>query len=543
MRFSICLIEPEGYKFSHFLYDLCKYFCFTIEANGHECCMVKNRFYSDRINVILGAHNLTDPAIVEQLKRAGKYVIVQSEVLREGGIVGWPDQKSFTTVYLPILRQACAVWDGIESNQIQLQKLGIAAERVPRFGYLPAMEEIVHKKNKDIDFLYYGSLTPHRKKLIDELKALGGNVVSIFDEAAIFRNDYIARTRIHLAPNQAPGISIISPRILYLLNNRSIVVVERCQNQDWIEPCYPSTDAGEWAKLCLETLQHPQLDQLADEYFERYKKLNMAPLFKPLLDKLNTDQKASSQKSSEEVDIEARLNLIDLYKGQKQYEPAIALAKETLKVAPHNVNVLTTCGLLLLDTGDLTGAERVWKELPSSASVTHLGVKALLIGLIQRRSAIISPDTLLTAVDAAQQAQDWPQVITLLKLLLGRVEPGQAVMAELWNRLGTAYYHSNNLPEALIAFEQGLQLNPKNVDLLNNLANLYHGQGQYDQATAFINRILTINPDEVNTLLLLGNCAIELAQFKTALMAFQRVQKLAPETEGVEQVITQLEAM
>jgi glycosyltransferase involved in cell wall biosynthesis len=286
MRFSICLFEPEGYKYSHFLYDGCKYMCYTIEALGYDCCIVKNRLYSDRINIILGAHNLKDHGILEQTKKAGKYIIFQSEVLREGGIAGWQDQASFHSIYVPLMRQATAVWDGMESNQIQLRKLGIVAELVPRVGYLPALEEIAHKKNKDIDFLYYGSITAHRKKLIDEIRAQGGNVVTIFDEAAIFRNDYIARTRVHLAPNQGPGINHISSRILYLLNNRAVVVVERCHKQEWIEHCFPSSDADQWAALCMKTLQSSDLDQLADAYFENYKKLNMAHLFQPLLDKL-----------------------------------------------------------------------------------------------------------------------------------------------------------------------------------------------------------------------------------------------------------------
>jgi len=289
MRFSICVIEPEGYKYSHFLYDLCKYLCFTIEANGHECCMVKNKYYFDRINIILGAHNLKDPDNLKQIKRAGKFVILQSEVLREGGIAGWPDQPTFHTIYVPLMQQACAVWHGLESNEEHFQKLGIQAERLPRFGYLPELEEIVHKGKKDIDFLYYGSMTPYRAKLINELKIRGGNVVTIFDEAALFRNDYIARTHVHLAPNQGPGINHITAKTLYLLNNRSVVVVERCHKQEWIEHCFPSADAGEWADLCMETLRRPDLDQLAEEYFNHYKKLNMANLFMPLLDKLRLD--------------------------------------------------------------------------------------------------------------------------------------------------------------------------------------------------------------------------------------------------------------
>src|ERR1700690_652583 len=287
MLFSMCVIEPEGYKYSHFLYDVCKYFCYTIEAAGHDCCMVKNYLYTDRINVVMGAHNITDPAMVDRIRRVGKYVIVQSEVLREGGIAGWANQTSFNTIYLPLMRNALAVWDAFEPNEIHLLKLGIKPEKdLTRFGYLRAMEEITPKKNKDIDFLYYGSLTPHRKKLLEELKALGGNVVSIFDEAAIFRNDMIARTRVHLAPNPADGITNITSKVLYLLNNRSIVVVERCFNQAWVEHCFLSANTEKWADLCMETIRRQDLDQLADECFEQYKKLDMVHLINPLVEKL-----------------------------------------------------------------------------------------------------------------------------------------------------------------------------------------------------------------------------------------------------------------
>ena len=286
MRFSVCLIAPETYKYSHFLYDTCKYYCYTIEAAGHECCMVRNHLYSDRINIIIGAHNITDPASVEQIRNAGKYVVLQSEVLTEDSIAGWPVQESYAKIYLPLLRRADAVWDSLESNQRQLKKFGIDADLHSRVGYLSAMEEITHKKNKDIDFLYYGSVTPHRKKLLDELQKRGGKIVCVFDEAAIFRNDLIARARVNLAPNQAPRVDHLSSRVLYLLNNRAIVVAERCYNQDWVEHCFLSASTEEWADVCMETIRRPDLDQLAEKYFEQYKKLDVVHLIKPLIEKL-----------------------------------------------------------------------------------------------------------------------------------------------------------------------------------------------------------------------------------------------------------------
>ena len=153
-------------------------------------------------------------------------------------------------------------------------------------GYHPAMEEILPKPNKDIDFLFCGSITPHRKKLIDELGARGGKVVTIFDDAAMYRNDLIARTRVNLAPNQGPGMNHFGgSRVLYLVNNRSIVVVERCHDQAMYEHCFPSADTEQWVDLCMETLRRPDLTQITEEYYERFKKIRMVDFIEPLLEK------------------------------------------------------------------------------------------------------------------------------------------------------------------------------------------------------------------------------------------------------------------
>jgi hypothetical protein len=78
MRFSIFVIEPEGYKYTHFLYDTCKYLCYGIESAGYDCCILRNKLSSDRINIIIGAHTLTDPAVFSQIKQAGKLRKIRS---------------------------------------------------------------------------------------------------------------------------------------------------------------------------------------------------------------------------------------------------------------------------------------------------------------------------------------------------------------------------------------------------------------------------------------------------------------------------------
>lgn len=283
MRFSICLFDYEG-SFAHFLYDICKYICFGIESAGHDCCILKNRLDADRINILIGSHRLTDPGLVEKIKNAGKYILFQTEIITGDSINNWPVQKAFRDVQMPLMRNATSIWTGAVSKA-RLQEMGIDSD-IFIMGYHPAMEEIRPKRNKDIDFSFLGSITPHRRKLIDELSARGGKVVTIFDDAAMYRNDLIARTRVNLAPNQGPGMNHFGgSRVLYLVNNRSIVVVERCHDQVMFEHCFPFADTEQWADLCMETLRRPDLTQITEEYYERFKKIRMVDFIEPLLDK------------------------------------------------------------------------------------------------------------------------------------------------------------------------------------------------------------------------------------------------------------------
>jgi len=303
MQFAICVMEPEGFRYAHFLYDICKYLCFGIESAGYKCSIQRNKLSPDCTNIIVGAHNLTIPAVVETIKQTGNYILLQSEIITGDSINNWPSQKSFADVYLPLMRQAQAVWTGVETNVSELKKLNVEAGLI-LIGYHPQMEEIHHKKNKDIDFLFCGSITPHRKKLLDALTKYGSNVVTMFDDAAIYRNDLIARARINLAPNQGPEMNHLGySRVSYLLNNRALVVVERCYDQAMYEHCFPWAETEQWVDLCMETLRRPDLDLITEEYYERFKKIRMVDFIAPLLDKfISKYGSCSSVKTSMQAD-------------------------------------------------------------------------------------------------------------------------------------------------------------------------------------------------------------------------------------------------
>ncbi len=239
--------------------------------------------------------------------------------------------------------------------------------------------------------------------------------------------------------------------------------------------------------------------------------------------------------------LQAQLFLIDLYRAEKRFPDAIRHAKAALEIDAEDTDVLVSYGLLMLDLDDVDGAEMAWQRL-ADAPRDHPGVIALMTGLLARGSQRVRPSAVLAEVEAAQRAEDWTRAISLLKSVLAANGGSPQEKAALWNRLGLSHFRAGNPAEAAVAFEEGLNLAPDDVDILNNLAEMYLQQEQSDRATAFINRALKVNPNDTGTLMLLGNAAIQLGDLDTAQMAFQRVQSVAPETEGVDAVLHELSA-
>lgn len=286
MKFNITVIDPKGFPWTHFLFDGCKFFCHALEELGHDCSIRLNNLEPSRLNILVGGHHLASPEHVLQIAGAGDYIVYQSEIIREDTVNLSSDRQQFERVYLPLLQRARSVWEGTPLNVPILESLGCRTQTYVG-GYVQAMEEIVHKRTKDIDFLFFGSLTPHRKEILGELEARGHSLVSVFDLHPFYRNDLIARTKVPLAPRQSTAMNHLPyGRICYLLNNRLPVVVEQCVDQGWLEDCFFWADTDAWVDLCIETLRRPDLKEATEEKYERFRSMRFADQIARLLDEL-----------------------------------------------------------------------------------------------------------------------------------------------------------------------------------------------------------------------------------------------------------------
>jgi len=117
------------------------------------------------------------------------------------------------------------VWEYSQTNLRQLESLGVPRRRFCGIGYVPELERIVPQP-EDIDVLFYGAENERRKRVLDELREAGVNVVSAFGVYGSERDALIARSRIVLNMHFYESRVFEIVRVAYLLANRRFVVSE-----------------------------------------------------------------------------------------------------------------------------------------------------------------------------------------------------------------------------------------------------------------------------------------------------------------------------
>ena len=155
--------------------------------------------------------------------------------------------------------------------------------------------------------------------------------------------------------------------------------------------------------------------------------------------------------------------------AQKEYPAAIEAFKEVLQIEPSAVEALSYLVNTMLLTGDISAAEEyLSKHIKAYPQQEH----ALeLQGTVSLDSE--NPDAAIESYRAALT-----------------INP-QRLSAQI--NLGRALQKTGNLLGALKAYEDGLQLSPKNVSLLNRTAQLLDAMKRYQDAADMYRAVLTID--------------------------------------------------
>ena len=159
--------------------------------------------------------------------------------------------------------------------------------------------------------------------------------------------------------------------------------------------------------------------------------------------------------------------------ASKEYPAAITAFEEVLQLEPSAVEALSYLVNTMLVTGEVSGAEAyLLKHIEAYPQQVH--------PLELQGSVYLSSGDFDAAIESYRAA------------LLIDPQRGSAQVA-----LGRALQAKGDLLAALKAYDDGLQLSPKSVDLLTLKAGLLEALKRYQDAVDAYNAVLAINEDEV----------------------------------------------
>jgi hypothetical protein len=221
--YQVTLIRPPGDTAVQALRGTAEAIFHAMRRLGHRVRIDENSVLEDGVNIVLGAH-LLDSAAAAALP--ADTIIVNTEPL--------DPPSAHNEALLPFLTRY-RVWEYEPRNVERLARLGNHRVRVIRAGWLPELERVVHRADKDIDVLFYGELSPHRRAVLERLETAGRRVVWLRSVYGAERDTWIARAKLVLNLHYRPGAPFEIGRVAYLLSNRCAVVCEADRIED-IEP-------------------------------------------------------------------------------------------------------------------------------------------------------------------------------------------------------------------------------------------------------------------------------------------------------------------
>lgn len=271
LTYQIVIIRPMGYRHSDAFREIAITLRYGIENLGYNVVITENEFSVDHMNIILGSHLITAD-LIDKIPLSS--IIYNLEQF---------DSKSMLNAAILPLFKRFTVWDYSKRNIERFRELGCKNPLyyVP-IGYVPELTCIKSFSPQDIDVLFYGSMNARRRKILEELKQRGLNVVALFGVYGEKRDAVIARAKviINIHFYEASIVEIV--RISYLLANRKAVVAECSEDSEFAEDLKTAVALAPYDKLvatCIELVSNEEKRHLLEkngfEYFTLKNEVNI----------------------------------------------------------------------------------------------------------------------------------------------------------------------------------------------------------------------------------------------------------------------------
>jgi hypothetical protein len=185
---------------------------------------MRNTIKPGRINIVMGSMIFLpdDGKAINDLRKY-PYIGYQLEQLdADHGLAA----RNLT--YYRFLEAAAHIWDysPVGMRFLSRTRLRDKISFLPP-AYHPSLEKVRPAEERDIDVLFYGSLSERRMRVVRQLKAAGVNVIALFGVYGEALHGYIRRSKIVLNMHGTSEMAILETvRLSFLLANRCFVISE-----------------------------------------------------------------------------------------------------------------------------------------------------------------------------------------------------------------------------------------------------------------------------------------------------------------------------
>jgi hypothetical protein len=273
MNYNICIIKPKNYPHSDAFWEIAELLTYSLRDLENDVVMCISEIFADRQNILFGAHLLKDFDLPPST------IIFNTEQLLNG------NEKWVQRII--DLGKKYIIADYDDNNIKFLQQNGCKKVHKFQIGFHEKLNRIPHRKNKDIDVLFYGSAKERRRNLLNELSNSGLKVKHLFGVYGAQRDEYISRAKIVLNCHHYEAKIFEIVRVHYLVNN-NIPVVTELHPDTKIEPFWNSIITGvlfeNITDECKKLLNDESIRMQSSEFaFNKFKEKPQSEFTKELI--------------------------------------------------------------------------------------------------------------------------------------------------------------------------------------------------------------------------------------------------------------------
>lgn len=271
----LCIVQPQGYLHSLGLVDPARYLRFQLRRFGARVSMAKNRLRHDAVNFVFGAHLGFDAG----LRQRYSCIFVNLEQLGEGG-------AQVVAGYQDLLRSSAVV--DYDPRNVPAYAGDTADVPIAPMGYAPYLEpqQALSLDQRPIDLLFFGSMNPRRRVLLDRIEALGLEVAT-FDSPLYGpeRDAYIAQAKAVVNLHFYPSARFEQVRVSHCLSLGTPVISER--SADAADPVFERSvfwfDDGDLEAFFGQQFGKPEWTQRAQAALQAFRQADPVEAYADLM--------------------------------------------------------------------------------------------------------------------------------------------------------------------------------------------------------------------------------------------------------------------